>query len=113
MGVSTRVFVSEHTNISVEAKLAEQKSSRLVPLTAKLLYPFADGIVAVSQGAADSLSSITRIAPEKVKEINNPVITPELRVKMMESVEHSWLETEEVPEVIGAGRFVAQKIFQP
>ena len=30
---------------------------------------------------------------------------------MMESVENSWLETEEVPVVIGAGRFVAQKDF--
>lgn len=110
-GVSTRIFVSEHTNISVEAKLVEQKSSRLLPLTTKLLYPFADGVVAVSQGAADSLSSITRIAPKKVKVIYNPVITPELRLKMMESVENSWSETEEVPVVIGAGRFVAQKDF--
>ncbi|NEP05706.1 MAG: hypothetical protein F6K25_17480 [Okeania sp. SIO2G4] len=30
-GVSTRIFVSEHTNISVEAKLVEQASSSLVP----------------------------------------------------------------------------------
>ncbi len=110
-GVSTRIVVSEHTNISVEAKLVEQKSSRLVPLTVKLLYPFADGIVAVSQGAADSLSSITGISPKKVKVIYNPVITPGLRVKMMEPVEHPWLETKEVPVVIGSGRFVAQKDF--
>ncbi|NEQ41002.1 MAG: glycosyltransferase [Okeania sp. SIO3I5] len=110
-GVSTPIFVSEHTNISVEAKLVEQKSSRLVPLTARLLYPFADGIVAVSQGAADSLAGITKIASEKVDVIYNPVLTPELRVKMMESIEHPWLETNEVPVVIGAGRFVAQKDF--
>jgi hypothetical protein len=51
------------------------------------------------------------LLPKKVKVIYNPVITPELRVKMMESVENSWLETEEVPVVIGAGRFVAQKDF--
>ncbi len=110
-GVSTRIFVSEHTNIAVEAKLVEQASSRLAPFTARVLYPMADGIIAVSQGAANSLSSVTGIAPEKIKAIYNPVITPELKVKMMEPVEYPWLETEEVPVVLGAGRFVAQKDF--
>ncbi|MEM1168438.1 MAG: glycosyltransferase [Cyanobacteria bacterium P01_H01_bin.35] len=110
-GVSTRIFVSEHTNLSQEAKMVEQKSSRLTPLTAKFLYPFADGIVAVSQGAADSLANLSGIPLEKIKVIYNPVITSEVKTKITESIEHPWLKMGEPPVVIGAGRFVAQKDF--
>ena len=109
--VSTRIVVSEHTNLSVEAKLVEQISSRLAPFTAKLLYPFADGIVAVSQGAADNLAHLTGIPQQKIQVIYNPVITPDLRAKMTESVEHPWFAPGEPPVIIGAGRFVAQKDF--
>ncbi|MDJ0518356.1 MAG: glycosyltransferase [Trichodesmium sp. MO_231.B1] len=110
-GVSTRIFVSEHTNLSVEAKMVEQKSSRLAPFTARFLYPLADGIMAVSQGAADSLANVSGIPLDKIQVIYNPVITSEARTKIKETVEHPWLKIGEPPVVIGAGRFVAQKDF--
>lgn len=109
--VSTKAIVSEHTNLSKEAKMVEQISSRLAPMSARLLYPFADGIVAVSSGAADALTKVTGIPQEKIKVIYNPVITPELRSKMAESVKHPWFAPGEPPVVLGAGRFVAQKDF--
>jgi glycosyltransferase involved in cell wall biosynthesis len=109
--VSTRVVVSEHTNLSSEARRVEQVSSRLAPLMARLFYPWADGIVAVSRGVAEDLSRLTGISTAKMQVIYNPVITPELREKAKEPVEHPWLAPGEPPVVLGIGRFVAQKDF--
>lgn len=109
--VPTRLVVSEHTTLSVEARRVEQISSRIAPLTARLLYPWANGIVAVSQGVAKDLADIAGIPLQKIQVIYNPVITPELRQKIEETVEHPWLAPGEPPVIIGAGRFVEQKDF--
>jgi glycosyltransferase involved in cell wall biosynthesis len=109
--VSTRVVVSEHTTLSVEARRVEQVSARLAPLTARLFYPWADRIIAVSQGVAKDLSRLTGIPAAKMRVIYNPVITPELTEKAKETVEHPWLATGEPPVVLGSGRFVDQKDF--
>lgn len=76
--VPTRLIVSEHTTVSVEAKRVEQNSARFIPLTARLFYPWADGIVAVSQGVAKDLVNVTKLPKERIHTIYNPVITPEL-----------------------------------
>lgn len=109
--VPTRLVVSEHTTLSVEARRVEQISSRIAPLTARLLYPWANGIVAVSQGVAKDLADIAGIPLQKIQVIYNPVITPELRQKIEETVEHPWLAPGEPPVIVGAGRFVEQKDF--
>ncbi|MBE9129185.1 MULTISPECIES: glycosyltransferase [unclassified Coleofasciculus] len=107
----TRIVVSEHTTLSVEARRVEQVSSRLIPLTARLFYPGADGIVAVSQGVAKDLAHVAGLYLKKIKVIYNPVITPELRQKIEEPVEHPWFTSGEPPVIVGAGRFVEQKDF--
>ncbi len=109
--VPTRVIVSEHTTLSVEAQKVEQVSARLIPITARLFYPWADGIITVSQGVADDLSKITGIGKEGIKVIYNPVITPELFNKAKEVVNHPWFLPGEAPVILGVGRLVAQKDF--
>jgi len=103
--------VSEHTTLSTEARLVEQMSSRLAPLTAKLFYPWADGIVSVSHGVAKDLIDLTEINSGKIEVIYNPVITPELTEKAKEPVEHPWFAPGEPPVILGVGRLVAQKDF--
>ncbi len=109
--VPTRLIVSEHTTLSVEARRVEQVSSRLAPLTARLFYPWANGIVAVSQGVARDLARIIGLPLERIRVIHNPVITPYLREKTKEPVEHSWFAPGAPPVVLGIGRFVKQKDF--
>ncbi len=110
-GVSTRLIITEHTTLSIEAKQVQVISSRLAPLTSKFLYPFADGIVTVSQGSANDLSQLTGIPLNKIKVIYNPVITTDFKAKMMESVEHPWFKSGQPPVIIGVGRLVTQKDF--
>lgn len=109
--VSTRVVVSERIALSEQATQVEQVSSRLTPFFSRLLYPKADGIIAVSDGVAQDLIKITGIAPQKVKVIYNPVITPELTKNSRYKVDHSWFAPGEPPVILGVGRLVKQKDF--
>lgn len=109
--VPTKVIVSEHTTLSLEAKRVEQVSARLAPWMARLFYPWASRIVAVSQGVAQDLSDLTGLPKAKMEVIYNPVITPELQERAKEAVEHPWFAPGEPPVVLGIGRFVAQKDF--
>jgi glycosyltransferase involved in cell wall biosynthesis len=95
----------------VEARRVEQVSSRLAPLTARIFYPWADGIVTVSQGVAKDLAQITGLPLERIRVIYNPVITPELREQTKETTDHPWFAPGEPPVVLGAGRLVEQKDF--
>ncbi|HAZ49943.1 MAG TPA: glycosyl transferase [Cyanobacteria bacterium UBA11369] len=110
-GVSTRIVVCEQSNISAEAKRVEQVSARLAPLTVRLFYPWADAIVAVSQGVAKDLNNLTKLPPERIRVIHNPVINPELDEKLKQPVEHPWFNSGEPPVILGVGRLVEQKDF--
>ena len=109
--VSTSVVVSEHIALSVQARRVEQISSRLAPLTSRLLYPFANGIVAVSKGVATDLAKTTKIPLQRIQTIYNPVITPELLKKSRETVDFSWFGSDNSPVILGTGRLVKQKDF--
>jgi glycosyltransferase involved in cell wall biosynthesis len=95
----------------VEARRVEQVSSRLAPLTARIFYPWADGIVTVSQGVARDLAQITGVPLERIQVIYNAVLTPELRESTKEPMNHPWFAPGEPPVVLGAGRLVEQKDF--
>lgn len=109
--VPTRVVVSEHTALSVEARRVEQASARFAPFTARLLYPFADGIIAVSHGVATDLAQVAGLPPDRIRVIYNPVIQPDMAERANAPVEHPWFAPGELPVVLGVGRFVEQKSF--
>jgi len=51
-GVPVRLVVAEHNQLSKTARNATKLKGRLMPLFARYLDPWADGIVAVSKGVA-------------------------------------------------------------
>ena len=108
-GVSTRIIVSEHNHLSSEAKRIRQLSVRLTPLAARLLYPWADGIVSVSQGVAEDLVNAINLPKNRIDLIYNPVITPELFIKAREKVNHPWFKPGEPPVILAVGRLHQQK----
>lgn len=110
-GVSTRVIVAEHTTLSIEAQHAEPRSAKLIPLTARLTYPLADGIVAVSKGVAQDLSDHAGLDTKLIQVLYNPVVTQQLYQKAKHSPNHPWLADKVVPVVVASGRFVQQKDF--
>lgn len=109
--VNTRVIVTEHNTLSLEAKYLPQLTARLTPWAAKLFYPWANEIVAVSQGVAKDLTQLTKLPSERIHIIYNPIITPEIIEQAKEPVEHPWFNQTEIPVILGIGRLMAQKDF--
>ncbi|KST62780.1 glycosyltransferase [Mastigocoleus testarum] len=107
--VSTRIIVSERNTISVEAKRIPRLSVRLTPFAARLFYPFADNIVAVSEGVAEDLANVTHLPRERIDLIYNPVLTSETFIRAKEAVHHPWFQPGEPPVILAVGRLKPQK----
>lgn len=110
-GVPTRIIVAEHNQLSQTSRHGSKLKARLAPLFARLLYPGADSIVAVSNGVAKDLAKTASLPPSSIKTIYNPVITPELFTSAEEPVDHPWFISPDVPVLIGVGKLEAQKDF--
>jgi len=74
-------------------------------------YRHVDSIIAVSQGVAEDIRSITRLPDERLRVIRNPVVTPELYQKAAEPLEHPWFNSDAAPVIIAVGRLTRQKDF--
>lgn len=109
-GVDTRLVGQLHMNMT--GFLASQpwflRWTRTLPM--RLLFPYLDKIICVSQGVVEDTLHITRMPPERVIAIRNPVITPELHRRAEEPVEHPWFG-EALPIIMGAGRLSPEKDF--
>lgn len=106
---STRVVVSEHNTLSLRVK--REKNEQKSALTARLFYPFADAVVAVSQGVAKDLSLVTGMPLNRIQTVYNPVILPDLIAKAKQPVDHPWFAPGEPPVILGVGRLEEQKDF--
>lgn len=109
--VATRTIVAEHNQLSKTVRNASQLKGRLTPLFTRLLYPYADGIVAVSQGVAKDLAHTAALPLDRIETIYNPVIHPEMLALAREPVEHPWFAPGEPPVILGVGKLEAQKDF--
>ena len=106
---STRLVVSEHNILSLNAKLTNHE--RWSPFLAKLFYNWADDIITVSQGVAQDLVEITNLPRSRIRVIYNPIVTPELLKRSQESPDHPWFKEGEPPVILGVGRLEPQKDF--
>lgn len=112
----TRVIVSTHINNSEQIKhekkgLAIYLYRKAVLFVARLVYKWADHLVAVSEGVAEDMGKLFKLAPERIKVIYNPIVTPELKEKIKIPADHAWLKQSEGPVILGIGRLTAQKDF--
>jgi glycosyltransferase involved in cell wall biosynthesis len=86
---------------------------RLVPWLVKLVYPYADGLVAKSH---DVLTDVKRVVGARLKHVKtqvlpNPYNIEGLRCLAREPVDHTWLLDEKMPVISSAGRLAEQKGF--
>ena len=68
-----KIFVSDHVHLSVSAIHEIHISQLYLKGFIMLTYPFADGIIAVSNGVKEDLMKIGHLASNKIKVIYNPV----------------------------------------
>ena len=110
-GFPLRVILGEHNTLSSVTKGEDDLRWHLYPKLAKMFYPWADGIIAVSGGVADDLAHLIKIPRERIQVIYNPVVTPELFEKATALLEHPWFKPGNPPVLLAVGRLTGQKGF--
>ena len=110
-GVATRLVISERITLGKASTRNEGMAQRILYVLMRLCYPKADGIVAVSNGAADALSVFAKIPRERITTVYNPCNVIAIQKRAEESLEHPWFLPGEPPVVLGIGRLTTQKDF--
>ena len=111
-GVSTRVVVSEHGMISIEAGRTRRWSARAMYALLPRLHRRANAIAAVSRGSARDLEQFAGLPAGAVHVIYNPVEWDRIQRRMAEPVPHPWLQPGQIrPVILAIGRLTEQKDF--
>ncbi len=111
-GVRTRVVISERNFLTQWSRNSSKRIDRLVlPRLMRCFYPWADGIVAVSEGVGDDLARCTRIPRRQIRAIYNPVARAELFERTAAPLDHPWFQPGQPPVLLAAGRLHVQKDF--
>lgn len=109
--VDTRIVGRLGTNLG--AALAHKSRltawSRQAPM--RRAYRRVDKIIAVSDGVAADTQAVTDLPFGRIEVVRNPVVTPQIFAAAEEPFDHSWLEAESPPVIVGMGRLTPQKDF--
>lgn len=78
----------------------------------RLMYPWAEGVIAISEGVRDDLVAAFGLPPERIHVIYNPMVTPDFGTRMARPADHPWLAAgAPAPVILAAGRLTPQKGF--
>lgn len=88
--VQTRVVVAEHTTWSRSELLSRPTVGWQVRTSMHHAFPRADGIVTVSQGAADDLARFAQLDRRSIEVIYNPVVGTQPERSAVESEPADW-----------------------
>ena len=110
--VPTRIAV--RLGIHVSTNLAQRSLWQRWVQTQSIrrYYPKADVIVVPSDGVADDLAALGRLARARITVIPNPIVTPALLTRAAESPGHPWFEDATIPVVLGVGELSERKDFE-
>jgi len=108
-----KVIVGAHNSLRAKAAYPDNVKDKflLIPLC-RLLFPRADGLIAVSSGLALELEQLLKLKKSRIRTIYNPVVTPELAASARCEVSHPWLDADrsgDFKTLISVGRLVEQK----
>lgn len=107
--VATRAVVRQSNTFSETSRRATRGMPRVLSVLVRHVYPWADDIVAVSDGVAHDLTLAAGLPRERIRVIPNPVVSPELFDLARQPVEHPWFAPGQPPVVLGVGRLAKQK----
>jgi glycosyltransferase involved in cell wall biosynthesis len=109
--LKTRIFLSDHSTISVELDRKYSPLKRIVNKTLmRLSYPAADGIITVSQGVAGDLQRLLGLKRQPLV-IGNPVLPSDYREKFNHVIDKQELLSLSRPVVLAVGRLTPAKAY--
>jgi len=103
-GVPQQLILTEHNVISVISHDAPLARTRMTPSLVRRFYPWADELVAVSQGVALDLKRTLGNRVEKIHTVYNPILGPEFWQRASEPLPNSTIESDPRPIVLAVGR---------
>jgi glycosyltransferase involved in cell wall biosynthesis len=106
-----KLFVNVRSTYSVDFQFLKAGKRRQRIKVMKKYYPKCDGIIAISNGVAKDLCSLTGIPEESVGFIYNPVVTEALMRCGDETIDHPWFQPDQPPVILGVGRLDKVKNF--
>lgn len=106
-----RLVLSERVNLSSLFDAYRGPRMKLTGALMRLTYPWADCVVAVSEGVARDITRHVPVRPERVVTVYNPVVDERLLQGAAAVPAHPWLARPDRPVVLAAGRLIAQKDF--
>lgn len=110
--VPARLVISEHSHLSIATMHAVNRRDRVVPGLMRILYPRADAVIAVSEGAAEDLASCLDVPRDKLHVVPNPVDVDSLVRQAQLRADHPWLtETRDGAVALAVGRLTEAKDF--
>ena len=110
VGGKRRCVLSERADLSVA--LREEKTSidrRLTQFLGRRVYPWADAVVAVSEGVAESVKQVFGVGDNRLHVIYNPVDVEHIRQAAQAEAMFPWADT--LPVFIAVGRLSSPKNF--
>jgi glycosyltransferase involved in cell wall biosynthesis len=107
----TCVCLSIHNNVSQGLRSQSPLRRWRRWTSMKILYPWADHIVAVSDGVAEDFAENTGIERSRITVIHNPIVTPDIEQRARQPADHPWLQDKKHPVIMGMGRLARQKDF--
>jgi len=110
-GIPLRLIITEHNTL---ASVVDNKADvrwQAYPKLAGWFYPWADAIVAVSNDVKRDLTNSASIPSERIEVVYNPIVTPDLKEKAEQPLEHPWFKNGGPPVVVSVGRLTDQKAF--
>ena len=103
------LVASQHTPISMDIRARTSRLVKFYPRLVKLLYRYADHVVAVSQAVADDFAGTCGLTRNFIQVVYNPVVIGNEYELSVIPVHHAWLDQEDIPVLLAVGRLSAQK----
>lgn len=110
-GKPCRIFLSEHSTPSMLIKQNGPFVRVLLPQLMKYFYPYANQIVAVSDGVAADLSTFIQLPVSRIKTIYNPIDLQQVRQASLAELSDPWFAQGAAPVFLAVGRLSAEKNF--
>ena len=114
-GYKPKVVIGAHNSLQAKFERPDNiKDKYLLKLLCKLLFPWADGFVAVSKSLALELETLIQLPKYRIRTIYNPVVSQKMLARADEQLTHPWLAMptqRDFKTLISVGRLVEQKGF--
>lgn len=99
------VAATEHSDYTQVENLKERVTGALAAQT----YRFADDIVAVSKGVAESVVRNTPVSVDETTVLHNPVDIEDVQTTAEKGVNHEWFADPTIETIVSVGRLERQK----